>query len=69
MERAQAFINFGIVVQILAWVVSLDGVVQYLQFRHYYGVLRRMLAISLDRDPSIPRVPDSWEAWREWYNS
>ncbi len=69
MERAQALINFGTVVQILAWVLSLDGVVQFFQFRHYYTLLRRVVSIPLDRDPSIPRVPDSWEAWTEWYNS
>ena len=69
MERAQALVNLGTVVQILAWVLSLDGVVHFFQFRHYYTIVRRFLGIALNRDPSIPRVPDSWEGWAEWYNT
>jgi hypothetical protein len=69
MERAQVLVNFRTIVQLFAWVLSLDGVIGYFQFRHFYTLLRRFVTIALDRDPSIPRVPDTYESWAEWYNS
>ncbi len=53
-----------------AWILSLDGVVHFFQFRHYYTVVRNLVnIIPLGRDPFIPRVPDTREGWTEWYNS
>jgi len=66
MERPQAMSNFWIILKTVAWVLMLEGVMEYFSMRHYNNIFRRVLVLLFDRDPAQPRVPDSWE---EWYNS
>lgn len=66
MEHSPSVRNFWLCVQTIGWVVSLEGVVEFLTDRHSITLFRRAVAGILGRDPAVPRLPDSWE---EWYNA
>ncbi len=66
MERPQALHNLWIIVQTVGWVMALEGVAEFFSDRHGHALFRRLVHLFLERDPSRPRLPDSWE---EWYNS
>lgn len=66
MERATALPNVWILVQTLAWIITLDGVTEFFTERQSHIHLRRLLAEVLGRDPAAPRPPQSW---KDWYNS
>lgn len=72
MERPQAFANTWLVLQILGFILALDGVTEFFSDRHYHNLARRLILLyyqyfhGLEGDPVQPRLPESWE---EWYNS
>jgi len=66
MERPQALPNLWLIVRTVAWVMALEGVAEFLSDGHWHTLLRRLLYLFVERDPSKPRLPDNWE---EWYNS
>lgn len=69
MERPQALPNLWIIIKTLAWAVAVGAAREFVSSMHSASVLRRCLAIFLDRDPARPRVPSSPREWEEWYNS
>ena len=58
--------NVWLFVRTMGWVVTLEGVLEFVTDRHSTSILRRAVAVALGRDPAVPRLPDSWE---EWYDS
>jgi hypothetical protein len=66
MERPQTLPNIWAFIQTAAWIMALDGVAEFFSERHSNTLIRRLIALLLDRDPASPRLPDSWE---DWYNS
>ncbi len=66
MERPQTLPNLWLILKTIGCVIMLEGVLEYFSFRHYSTLFHQLLVIVLGRDPSRPRLPDSWE---EWYNS
>lgn len=72
MERPQTFANTWIILQIIGFIVALEGVMEYFSDRHYHSLFRRFIILWYqsyrdgDDNPAQPRLPESWE---EWYNS
>lgn len=72
MERPPTFANTWLILQIVDFVIALDGVAEYFSDSHYHNLFRRFIlryyhyVRGLNHDPAEPRLPDSWE---EWYNS
>jgi hypothetical protein len=66
MERPQALPNLWLIVRTVAWVMALEGVAEFLSDYHWHTLLRWLVDLAVERDPSKPRLPDNWA---EWYNS
>jgi hypothetical protein len=66
MERSQAMSNLWVLIQIIGWVIVLEGVAEFFGDRHSHALFRHFIATILPRDPASPRTPDNWE---DWYNS
>ena len=72
MERPQTFANLWLILQTVAFIITLDGVTEFFSDRHTHNVFRKCIILfysfvgGLDHDPAEPRIPESWE---EWYNS
>lgn len=66
MERPQALPNLWFILQLIGWILALEGVVDYFCYTQYSAFFRQILVPILGHDPARPRPPDNWE---EWYNS
>jgi hypothetical protein len=69
MERPSTLHNLWLLTRLVGSVLLLEGVLEFITDRHSITLFRNLVTCLLDRDPSTPRLPDTWEEWEEWYNT
>lgn len=66
MERAQALSKLVLLLHIVFWVATIEGFADFWSVSHSHSFFRRIINLTLGRDPFYPRPPRNWE---EWYYS
>lgn len=63
MERAQTVSKIVLFLRIVLWAITLEGFADFWTVSHSHTFFRRIIYLTLGRDPFYPRRPADWEEW------
>lgn len=66
MERAQTVSKLVILLHIVLWIATIEGLADFWSVTHTHTFFRRIIKLTIGHDPFYPRGPTDWH---EWYNT